>query len=167
MSNPATPVVVSTQPTTPTRTKRKPGRQSKATPERLAKFRSLVESGLSLKGAAHACGLSESVIYRWRAEDPAIEELVQSALAESERQLVDLALEGARKDGRIALMMLERRFGDSWCKRSQHEHLHAHADAGVLALLVKSRKERDARLACETVTVDAEVLEDDEDSLTA
>src|SRR5688572_5001872 len=133
--------------------KRKPGMPSKRTPERLAQLKKLLESGMSLSGASRACGMCESLIYKWREADPAIDVMVQEAVAESERKLVELAMEGARKDGRIALMMLERRFPESWSKRQEYVHAHAHGDAGMLAQLVAQRKERDARLAAITVEV--------------
>lgn len=135
--------------------KRRLGRPVKRTPERLAKFKALLESGLSIRGSALSCGLSESCVYRWRDTDPAFEELVQSAMAESEHRLVGLALEGAKKDGRIALMMLERRFPESWAKRTEHIHAHAHGEAGtLLAELVAGRKRRDAALGAVTVTAE-------------
>jgi hypothetical protein len=132
-------------------TKRRPGKPSKRTPARLAKLKELLESGMSLRGATRACGMCESLIYKWREADPLIDQMVTQAMAESERKLVELAMEGARKDGRIALMMLERRFPDSWGKRT--EHVHAHADAGSLAQLVELRRARDARLSAVTVEV--------------
>lgn len=131
--------------------KRKPGRKSKQTPERLAQLRELLESGMSLIGASRACGMCESLIYKWRESDPAIEQMIEKAMAQSERKLVELALEGAKKDGRVALMMLERRFPETWSKRSQH--IHAHADMGTLAKLVEQRRARDAQLAAVTVEV--------------
>lgn len=116
---------------------------------------------MSIRGASHAVGLCESTIYRWRQDNPEIEQAVQSAIAKSEKQLVELALEGAKKDGRIALMMLERRFPDSWSKHSEHRHLHAHTGTDVLSVLTASREARDARLAAEAVpTLDAELVED-------
>lgn len=132
--------------------RRRGTKPSKKTPERLAKLKGLLESGMSLRGATQACGMCESLIYKWRSSDPAVEELIQSALAESEHALVQLAMEGARKDGRVALMMLERRFPESWSKRQ--EHVHTHTDGGpLLAQLVANRRERDARLTAVTVEV--------------
>lgn len=154
MTKSSAPVTAPVAQQTAKPTRRRGVKPSKQTPERLAKLRGLLESGVSLKGASLACGMCESLIYKWRESDPAIEQLVQEAMAESERKLVELAMEGAKKDGRVALMMLERRFPESWSKRQEHVHAHAHADAGpLLALLVANRRERDARLA--TVTVES------------
>lgn len=115
---------------------------------------------MSLTGACRAVGLCPSTIHKWRQSRPEVEALIESSIGESERNLVELAVAGAKKDGRVALMLLERRFPESWSKRTEHAHWHAHADAASLANLVAMRQRRDAELAAEAErTTEAELVE--------
>lgn len=87
---------------------------SKKTPEVLATIEKNLNLGVSLKGAAAAAGSTEVTIHAWKRKDPAVAEMIDRACSESESTLVQLAADGCKKDGRIALMMLERRFPDQW-----------------------------------------------------
>ena len=140
---------------------RKPGRPvgtTKKTPQKIDRICKLLAKGLSFTGTAGAVGLDPSTIHTWRKEDPAFAAAVQEAISASEEVLLDLALAGAKKDGRVALMMLERRHGGEWAKRevSQHQHLHAIASvpAEFLATLAEARIQQDHPLTVEATLLD-------------
>ena len=133
---------------TPTR---KGGRKSKATPERLAKLYDLIAKGQTLHSAARMVGIAPGTLHEWAATKPEIAEKLQEAEGKAEQVLIELAMQGAKKDGRIAMMMLERRFSH-WRKRE--EHAHVHATPQILKELVDSRRERDRKLLAEQTVID-------------
>lgn len=131
--------------------KGKGGAKSKATPERLAKLYALIAQGQTLHSAARMVGISPSTLHDWAANNAEISEKLQEAEGKAEQVLIDLAMQGAKKDGRIAMMMLERRFSH-WRKRE--EHAHVHATPQILKELVDSRRERDRKLLAEQAVID-------------
>ena len=135
---------------------RKAGQPTKRTPARVKRICELLASGLSFAGTARAVGVDQSTLHSWRKTDPAFGRAVDCALADSEAELLRLAKAGAAKDGRIALMILERRFGAEWSKRDQVEHLHAHAtlSAALLERFCEVRKRYD-----DAKTIEAPALE--------
>jgi hypothetical protein len=126
------------------------GAKSKRTPAKIAKIAELIATGLSYRGVAGAVGIDETTLHAWRRDDPEFAALVNKAEAESEEALIKLAVAGANKDGRVALMMLERRHSHTWSKKEvsekQIQHLHAHAQVPieVLQTLVEQRRLLDA-----------------------
>jgi hypothetical protein len=128
------------------------GRPPKRSPETVQKILEKIRKGLSLRSAAAAGGISVASLHEWRKQDPDFEAAVQQAMSDSEESLFDLAKAGAAKDGRIALMMLARRFPDDWEKRPEtaSQHLHLHGAQEILEKLTSARrrideKERQAR----------------------
>ena len=104
---------------------------------------------MSHAGAANAASVSEAEFYRERDRDKAFDSQVREADAASEEVLLDLATKAAAKDGRVAVMLLERRHS-GWRKPSVNaevKHLHAHAQipAEMLQSLAKQRQIRDAK----------------------
>lgn len=128
----------------------KRGRKSKATEDRLATICSLIASGQTLTSAARMSGIGVSTLFEWIEDKPEFAERIQEAEGKAESVLIKLAMEGARKDGRIALMMLERRF-NHWRKRETVAHTHTASDA--LKTLVDTRRERDKQLALDVETI--------------
>ncbi|MEK7678060.1 MAG: hypothetical protein AAB676_19685 [Verrucomicrobiota bacterium] len=108
----------------------KAGRPTRKTEKVLQKLDELLRLGLSMAGAARGAGISPSTLYNWIEDDPRVEALANAAVAAAEEQLVKLALEGAKKDGRIAAIMLSKRFPESWGEHShisgRVDHFHAH-----------------------------------------
>jgi hypothetical protein len=144
----------------PTTTPKKAGRPvntGKRSPAMVAKICKLLATGLSFAGTARAVGLDQSTIHQWRKDCPDFAVAVGQAIAASEAELMDLAKAGARKDGRIALMMLERRHPEGWAKQDSAtvQHLHAHGTfpAAFLEQMVEARRLRDAGVG--SVTVEA------------
>ncbi len=135
---------------TPAR-KGKVGPKSKATPERVAKLCEHIANGQTLQSASRMVGVNPSTIYDWMNASPEIANAIEEAEGKAEQVLIDLAIQGAKKDGRIALMMLERRYSH-WRKRE--EHAHVHATPQILKELVDSRKERDRKLLAEQSVID-------------
>lgn len=134
---------------------RKAGQPTKRTPARVKRICELLASGLSFSGTAGAVGINQSTLHEWRKTDPAFARAVDQALADSEAELLRLAKAGAAKDGRIALMMLERRHPAEWSKRDEVQHLHAHAtlSAALLERFCEVRRRVDAK-AIEAQTVE-------------
>lgn len=130
---------------------RKGGRKSKATPERITKLCQHIANGQTIHSASRMVGVGVSTVYEWARNDPAIAEAIEEAEGKAEQVLIDLAIQGAKKDGRIALMMLERRYSH-WRKRE--EHAHVHATPQILKELVDSRRERDRKLLAEQTVID-------------
>ncbi len=143
----ATETLVQTGETLGTRP-RKRGPKSKQTPDRLDRLYKLIGEGQTLTSAARMVGIGQSTLFEWIADNAEIAEKVQEAEGKAEQVLIDLAMAGAKKDGRIAMMMLERRFSH-WRKREEHAHVHATPE--ILKSLVDSRKERDKRLLSQPV----------------
>ncbi len=110
--------------------KNKAGRPTRKTEKVLQKLDELLRLGLSMAGAARGAGISPSTLYNWIENDPKVEALVNAAVAAAEEKLVKLALDGAKKDGRIAAIMLSKRFPESWGEHAhvsgRVEHFHAH-----------------------------------------
>jgi len=101
--------------------KRRVGRPSKATPERLTRFLELVKAGVTRGGAAQAVGVDPTTVCRWmRTPGPEFDRfrvLVRHAEAMFEQRLVRIVNEAALKDGRLALKLLERRCPQGWSPR--------------------------------------------------
>jgi hypothetical protein len=133
----------------PARAKRDRGRPTKRGPETAKRILEALRNGNTLICAARVGRIDVSNLQKWRRADPQFDEAVKDAIGEAETKLVALATAGAAKDGRIALMMLERRHPEGWSKReAPQEHVHAHGTFGpnILAELVADRRRRDAQL---------------------
>jgi hypothetical protein len=122
-------------------------RPKKWNDERRAKIVALIAKGVTRKGAARAAGISEGKLYEEMKRNAEFREAIHGADAKSEEVLVDFALEGAKKDGRVALMMLERRHKE-WAKAQsintlQHQHMHAMLPTEMIARLAQMRRNLD------------------------
>ena len=130
----------------PSRAKRERGRPSKRDPETAKRILEALRAGNTIICAARVGRIDVSNLQKWRRADPQFDEAVKDAIGEAETKLVALATAGAVKDGRIALMMLERRHPEGWSKReAPQEHLHS-LGPNFLARMVADRKARDAQL---------------------
>lgn len=123
--------------------RRKVGPKGKATAARLAVICKAISAGQTLTSAARIANIHPSTLFAWMDNDPQICEQIQEAEGKAEEMLINLAIAGAVKDGRIALMMLERRFAH-WRKKETVTHAHVAGDA--LKTLVDTRRERDRKL---------------------
>ncbi|MBI4326656.1 MAG: hypothetical protein HY674_15540 [Chloroflexi bacterium] len=127
----------------------KAGRPTRKTDKVLQKLDELLRLGLSMAGAARGAGISPSTLYNWIEDDPKVEALVNAAVAAAEEQLVKLALDGAKKDGRIAAIMRSKRFPESWGEhahlsgRVEHFHVHGMLPAEFLEGMAAARRLRD------------------------
>lgn len=128
----------------------KRGRKSKATEDRLDRICKAIGQGQTLTSASRMAGIDPSTLYDWINGNPDIAKRIQEAEGKAEEMLISLAIQGATKDGRIALMMLERRF-NHWRKRETVAHTHTASDA--LKTLVDTRRERDKQLALDVETI--------------
>jgi hypothetical protein len=148
------------QPTAPQRSKRDRGRPSKRDPATRQRILDTLRAGNTMICAARVGRIDISNLQKWRRADPAFDEAVKDAIGEAETKLVELATAGAKKDGRIALMLLERRYPEGWSKAEPtQQHLHAHAGiaSDFLAKLVERRRISDAEALALPVR-DAEVV---------
>ena len=128
----------------------KRGRKSKATEDRLDRICKAIGQGQTLTSASRMAGIDPSTLFDWINGNPDIAKRIQEAEGKAEEMLISLAIQGATKDGRIALMMLERRF-NHWRKRETVAHTHTASDA--LKTLVDTRRERDKQLALDVETI--------------
>ena len=110
----------------------------------------LISDGMSHAGAANACSISEAEFYRERDRDKVFDDAIRTADAASEEVLLGLAKEAARRDGRVAVMLLERRHS-AWRRPAvvsgqvQHAHLHAAVPANLLTDMALQRKALDSK----------------------
>jgi hypothetical protein len=92
----------------------------KFTDERVGTILELLSKGVTCKGAAMAAGVGECTFHRWKKEKPEFAAAVEQAIGESEAQLVQIALEGTKRNPQLAIQLLERRFR-SWARHSSQE----------------------------------------------
>jgi hypothetical protein len=124
--------------------KRRPGRKVVWTEERILRLLDLLRSGMSRVGACRACGLGESSLYMKMDQNQEFRARVQAAESESEAELLEMAKANAKKDGRVAIQLLERRFPEQWGSKEQKQHTHVHTTPQqMLAMLVEQRRKRD------------------------
>lgn len=101
---------------------RKLGRPTKKTPELVAKLLQVLGLGVHRKVAAAACGIGESTLHAWLAEDEELAaecDRVENAVeAKLVAQLKKAALGG---DTKVACWYLERRYPDRWGRRTANE----------------------------------------------
>jgi len=118
--------------------------KSKLTKRLIRDAASLLRAGNYANVAAGVVGVSEDTWYRWlrEAEEtgaPALKrefaDAVREATNEAEVKYVQIVEKAATSDWRAAAWWLERRGGDRWRLRQQHEHEHFHAtEFGVLRI---------------------------------
>lgn len=137
--------------------KRKRGRKTKRTPERIKRICDLIASGQTIHSACRMSGVESSTVYAWARENPLISQAIHEAEGRAEQVLIELAMQGAKKDGRIALMMLERRY-PHWRKKEAVTHTHTTGE--TLKVLTDARKERDRLLL--TTPIDVETTTDND-----
>jgi len=92
----------------------------KYTAERVDKITHLLRSGVTCKGAAMAAGVGECTFHKWKREKPTFAAAVEQAIGESEANLVQIALDGTKRNPQLAIQLLERRFRE-WARHSSQE----------------------------------------------
>jgi len=92
----------------------------KYTAERVDKITHLLRSGVTCKGAAMASGISEKTFYLWKRDQSTFAAAVEQAIGESEANLVQIALDGTKRNPQLAIQLLERRFRE-WARHSSQE----------------------------------------------
>ncbi len=95
-------------------------RTGKYTDARVESILNLLKKGVTAKGAAMASGISEKTFYLWKRDQPTFAAAVEQAIGESEANLVQIALEGTRRNPQLAIQLLERRFRE-WARHSSQE----------------------------------------------
>jgi hypothetical protein len=125
------------------------GGLSRWTDERIERIASLLRVGVSREGAVKAVGLSLGELYKRMATNRRLREAIDHAELECEKHLVGLVMEHSKKDGKVALSVLARKF-EAWRPKEtgQVQHLHAHAQVSgqFLESFSKSRQTRDLEL---------------------
>jgi len=81
----------------------------------------LIRKGVTVEGACESAGVNPDTHYEWKKKYPEYADAVTRANGESEAQLVEIARAGATKDPRIAVQILERRFGTRWSRNEKHQ----------------------------------------------
>ena len=92
----------------------------KYTEARVERITDLLRSGVTIRGAAMASGISEKTFYLWKRDQPTFAAAVEQAIGESEANLVQIALEGTKRNPQLAIQLLERRFRE-WARHSSQE----------------------------------------------
>jgi hypothetical protein len=90
----------------------------KRTEKKVAELVAAVETGVSIESACSIAGIHRSTWYEWR-ERPEIEARLDRALAIAESRLIDSIREAGRDDWRASAWILERRYPETWSKRSE------------------------------------------------
>lgn len=90
----------------------------KRTEKKVAELVAAVETGVSIESACAMVGIHRSTWYEWR-ERPEIEARLDRALAVAESRLLDSIREAGRDDWRASAWILERRYPETWSKRSE------------------------------------------------
>lgn len=98
------------------------GRPSKFTPDRCDRFVDALRTGVFPETAAHFAGWAPATMYRHLSgTSPAHEafrERVRAVETELEMRLAGTVTAAAFNDPRLALSLLERRFGERWGRRA-------------------------------------------------
>ena len=92
----------------------------KYTTEQVNKITRLLRKGVTCRGAALAAGVGECTFHKWKRDQPTFAAAVEQAIGESEANLVQIALEGTRRNPQLAIQLLERRFRE-WARHSSQQ----------------------------------------------
>jgi hypothetical protein len=126
------------------------GRPTLYTEALVTRLCGLIASGMSIEGACALCGISHDTYAAWQRCRPGFKRRVMVADAECEKTLVESAMRGASKDGKLAIQVLERRHGARWAKPENstvsHAHVHAIATPEILQKLSDSRRLADSKV---------------------
>lgn len=97
---------------------RPPGRPTKKTPELVAKLLQVLGLGVHRKVAASVCGIGESTLQGWLAEDEELEAECERVELAVEAKIVSVMRKAALGgDMKTAQWYLERRYPDRWGRR--------------------------------------------------
>ena len=110
-----------------------------------------IKDGVSQQGAAEICGVGLSTFHAWRNKYPEFQDMVLESNGASEQSLVQYAMNGAKRDARVAVQMLERRFQDRWQRNERREVSATHTLTTVSPQVVQGlaglpESERQARI---------------------
>jgi hypothetical protein len=98
------------------------GRPSKFTPERRERFLAALSTGVFPETAARHAGWSQATLYRilggTSSDHVAFREDVLRVETELELRLAGTVTQAAFRSARLALALLERRFGERWGRRA-------------------------------------------------
>lgn len=90
----------------------------KRSEKKIAALVEAIETGVSIESACSIAGIHRSTWYEWR-ERPEIRERLDRALANAETALLSSIRDAGRDDWRAAAWILERRYPETWSKRSE------------------------------------------------
>ena len=105
------------------KSKGKPGRKTKKTPERVERLLSNLREGLSQAASISQAGIAKTTFYNWLKDDEQFKADVEAAedFAEAVQIAQIKALGEAKMDWRAYAWLLERRFPDRWSAKRQAE----------------------------------------------
>lgn len=130
----------------------KRGRKSKYSDALAKRICEHIANGVSMAGAAKICGIGERTFHEWREKMAHFAQRVDEADAASEAALVAIcAQQASQRDGKLALMMLERRHGAHWHRHESREVTANHTLSTVSPQVVQGlsalpESERQARI---------------------
>ena len=112
--------------------------KGKYSTKRVEQLCELLRQGVTVKGAAHGAGISEKTYYQWCKVKPGFAEAVDGAIASAEAMLVQIALDGTKRNPHLAIQLLERRFAD-WARHSrQDSKVNVHTQTTVSPEVLKA-----------------------------
>jgi transposase len=82
---------------------------------------SSLKEGLTKKDSAQIAGIDESTFYRWVNNDASFASRIEENILKYKHTLIKSVNETAIKDGKFALKVLERRWGEEWGIKQQVE----------------------------------------------
>lgn len=91
-------------------------RNSKYTPETIKRILDLLRTGVRLRVAATAAGISESTLFNWKNQYPEFADQVEQAQAESCVFYLEIIRKAAETNWQAAAWFLERRFPDDFAR---------------------------------------------------
>lgn len=125
--------------------KRKPGRPTKLTDERVETILVALRAGNYLETAARVAGVSYQTLNEWRKDFPEFSEAVEKARAEAEARNVAMVQTAARSTWHAAAWWLERSFPSRFGRRDRHEVEHSGSVGVTLTQLAElAAKDSDA-----------------------
>ena len=80
-----------------------------------------LKEGLFKKDSAVMSGISEATFYRWLDEDESFKSQVEASVLEYKLTLIKNITTCAKKDGRLALEVLKRRFPNDWIDNQNND----------------------------------------------
>lgn len=108
-------------------------RNSKYTPETIKRILDLLRTGVRLRVAATAAGISESTLFNWKNQYPEFADQVEQAQAESCVFYLEIIRKAAETNWQAAAWFLERRFPDDFGRPAVQKTVHVNVTPADIA----------------------------------